>query len=76
MIPGIHNNAALGAHLKRAKQRETEQIPGKLKLSMSQQSLHGAGSSSAFRRETFSPDGRKQNEFLNNIMSDANIEKH
>ena len=35
MIPGIHNNAPLGAHLKRAKLRETEAVPGKLKLSMS-----------------------------------------
>ena len=35
MIPGIHNNSAIGAHLKRTKLRESEQIPGKLKMSMS-----------------------------------------
>ena len=39
MIPGIHNTASTGgAHLKRTKAREAE-MPGKLKLSMSQGDL-------------------------------------
>ena len=42
MIPGIHNNQAGGAHLKRTKLRETSDIPGKLKISMSQPSLHSS----------------------------------
>ena len=77
MIPGIHNNAA-GAHLKRTRLRETENIPGKLKMSMSVQNLNGSGTS-AFRNMrsgAMSPDGRSQADFLNNIVSDANIEKH
>ena len=75
MIPGIHNNAA-GVHLKRTRQRDAEQVPGKLKMSMSQPFLTGS-SSSGYRNGALSPEvTRDKDKFLNNIISDANIEKH